>query len=103
MGYRRLDDRGSFLNQRQVCAASSRIYIEAPLFDTLVSGFQQAVKSLQVGPGTSPVATLTLWFLCAHCDKACSFLDDAQAQQARADPRSNGPAERVFTLRQRWW
>ncbi len=26
---------GSFLNQGQVCAASSRIYIEAPLFDTL--------------------------------------------------------------------
>lgn len=25
---------GSFLNQGQVCAASSRIYIEAPLFDT---------------------------------------------------------------------
>ncbi len=42
---------GSFLNQGQVCAASSRIYIEAPLFDTLVSGFEQAVKSLQVGPG----------------------------------------------------
>jgi phenylacetaldehyde dehydrogenase len=36
---------GSFLNQGQVCAASSRIYIEAPLFDTLVSGFEQAVKS----------------------------------------------------------
>ncbi len=42
---------GSFLNQGQVCAASSRIYIEAPLFDTLVSGFEQAVKSLQVGAG----------------------------------------------------
>lgn len=42
---------GSFLNQGQVCAASSRIYIEAPLFDNLVSGFEQAVKSLQVGPG----------------------------------------------------
>lgn len=40
---------GSFLNQGQVCAASSRIYIEAPLFDTLVSGFEQAVKSLSVG------------------------------------------------------
>lgn len=38
---------GSFLNQGQVCAASSRIYIEAPLFDTLVSGFEQAVKSPQ--------------------------------------------------------
>jgi phenylacetaldehyde dehydrogenase len=32
---------GSFLNQGQVCAASSRIYIEAPLFDTLVSGLNR--------------------------------------------------------------
>ncbi|WP_268605288.1 aldehyde dehydrogenase family protein, partial [Escherichia coli] len=42
---------GSFLNQGQVCAASSRIYIEAPIYDRLVAGFEQAVKSLSVGPG----------------------------------------------------
>jgi acyl-CoA reductase-like NAD-dependent aldehyde dehydrogenase len=52
---------GSFLNQGQVCAASSRIYIEAPLFDTLVSGFEQAVKSLQVGPGMPRRRRLTRW------------------------------------------
>jgi phenylacetaldehyde dehydrogenase len=52
---------GSFLNQGQVCAASSRIYIEAPLFDTLVSGFEQAVKSLQVGPGMLETARSTRW------------------------------------------
>jgi phenylacetaldehyde dehydrogenase len=52
---------GSFLNQGQVCAASSRIYIEAPLFDTLVSGFEQAVKSLSVGPGMSPEAFINRW------------------------------------------
>ncbi|EFK4963804.1 aldehyde dehydrogenase family protein [Escherichia coli] len=83
---------GSFLNQGQVCAASSRIYIEAPLFDTLVSGFEQAVKSLQVGPGMSPVAQINPLVSRAHCDKVCSFLDDAQAQQAELIRGSNGPA-----------
>lgn len=83
---------GSFLNQGQVCAASSRIYIEAPLFDTLVSGFEQAVKSLQVGPGMSPVAQINPLVSRAHCDKVCSFLDDAQAQQAELIRGLNGPA-----------
>lgn len=83
---------GSFLNQGQACAASSRIYIEAPLFDTLVSGFEQAVKSLQVGPGMSPVAQINPLVSRAHCDKVCSFLDDAQAQQAELIRGSNGPA-----------
>ncbi|MCV4600903.1 aldehyde dehydrogenase family protein, partial [Escherichia coli] len=74
------------------CAASSRIYIEAPLFDTLVSGFEQAVKSLQVGPGMSPVAQINTLVSRPYCDKVCSFLDDAQAQQAELIRGSNGPA-----------
>ncbi|HCB7492740.1 TPA: aldehyde dehydrogenase family protein [Escherichia coli] len=45
---------GSFLNQGQVCAASSRIYIEAPLFDTLVSGFEQAVRPAGEGYYVAP-------------------------------------------------
>ncbi len=60
---------GSFLNQGQVCAASSRIYIEAPLFDTLgqrlraggeiaaggASGCRRRRRSTQWSPG--PTAT----------------------------------------------
>lgn len=68
---------GSFPNQGQVCAASSRIYIEAPLFDTLVSGFEQAVKSLSVGPGMSPEAFINPLVSRAHCDKVQTFLDEA--------------------------
>lgn len=41
----------SFLSQGQTCIASSRIYIKTPLFGTLASDFEQAIKSLQVGPG----------------------------------------------------
>lgn len=83
---------GSFLNQGQVCAASSRIYIEAPLFDTLVSGFEQAVKSLQVGPGMSPSAHINPLVSRAHCDKVLSFLDDAQSHHAELIRGASGPA-----------
>ena len=82
---------GSFLNQGQVCAASSRIYIEAPLFDTLVSGFEQAVKSLSVGPGMSPEAFINPLVSRAHCDKVQTFLDEATARNAELITGNRGP------------
>lgn len=82
---------GSFLNQGQVCAASSRIYIEAPLFDRLVSGFEQAVKSLSVGPGMSPDAFINPLVSRAHCDKVQTFLDEAKACHAELITGSSGP------------
>lgn len=82
---------GSFLNQGQVCAASSRIYIEAPLFDTVVSGFEQAVKSLSVGPGMSQEAHINPLVSRAHCDKVQTFLDEAQSRQAELINGNQGP------------
>lgn len=51
----------------QVCAASSRIYIEAPIFDTLVSGFEQAVKSMSVGPGMRKPPRSGQWYQSSLC------------------------------------
>ncbi|EHM47600.1 aldehyde dehydrogenase family protein [Yokenella regensburgei] len=82
---------GSFLNQGQVCAASSRIYIEAPLFDTLVSGFEQAVKSLNVGPGMSEAAHINPLASRAHCDKVQAFLHEAQQGRAELLSGNAGP------------
>lgn len=70
---------GSFLNQGQVCAASSRLYIEAPIFDTLVASFEQAVKSLTVGPGMSEGAQINALASGAHRDKVAAFLHEAEA------------------------
>ncbi len=78
---------GSFLNQGQVCAASSRIYIEAPLFDTLVSGFEQAVKSLQVGPGMQETAQINPVVSRAHCDKVAAYLEEVSPAEGRAYQR----------------
>jgi phenylacetaldehyde dehydrogenase len=82
---------GSFLNQGQVCAASSRIYIEAPLFDTLVSGFEQAVKSFNVGPGMSEAAHINPLASRAHCDKVQAFLHEAQQGRAELLSGNAGP------------
>ncbi|MBV8044914.1 aldehyde dehydrogenase family protein [Pluralibacter sp.] len=90
---------GSFLNQGQVCAASSRIYIEAPLFDTLVTGFEQAVKSLSVGPGMSEAAQINPLASRAHCDKVAAFLHDAQQHQAELIHGNEGPNGQGYYIR----
>ncbi len=86
-----LATQAGFLNQGQVCAASSRIYIEAPLFDTLVSGFEQAVKSLQVGPGMQETAQINPVVSRAHCDKVAAYLEEARQQKAELISGSAGP------------
>ncbi|AFJ47058.1 aldehyde dehydrogenase family protein [Shimwellia blattae] len=72
---------GSFLNQGQVCAASSRIYIEAPVFDQMVDAFAQAVKSLSVGPGMDPQAMINPLVSSAHQQKVAAYLEDARVQK----------------------
>jgi phenylacetaldehyde dehydrogenase len=82
---------GSFLNQGQVCAASSRIYIEAPLFDRLVSGFEQAVKSLQVGPGMDTGAHINPLVSKVQQQKVAGYLAQAQEQHAELISGNPGP------------
>ncbi|MBJ3816538.1 aldehyde dehydrogenase family protein [Shimwellia pseudoproteus] len=73
---------GSFLNQGQVCAASSRIYIEAPIFEKLTEAFAGAVQSLSVGPGMDPGAMINPLVSHSHQQKVASYLEDARQQHA---------------------
>ncbi|MFI8417598.1 aldehyde dehydrogenase family protein [Serratia sp. NPDC078593] len=89
---------GSFLNQGQVCAASSRIYIEAPIYDRLVAGFEQAVKSLQVGPGMDASAQINPLASRAHRDKVAAYLAEAQDNRAELIRGSAGPVGDGFYI-----
>ncbi|MFZ6044941.1 aldehyde dehydrogenase family protein [Pseudomonas sp. CR3202] len=71
---------GSFLNQGQVCAASSRVYIEAPLFDRLVGDFELAVKSLTLGPGLDPAAQINPLVSKGHQEKVLGYLAEAGSE-----------------------
>ena len=81
---------GSFLNQGQVCAASSRIYIEAPLFDTgqrLRAGGEIAAGGAgDAGDGADQPGGLP-----AHCDKVAAYLEEARQQKAELISGSAGP------------
>jgi len=89
---------GSFLNQGQVCAASSRIYIEAPIYDTLVAGFEQAVKSLTVGPGMDANAQINPLVSSDHRNKVAAYLDDARSKHAELISGASGPDSQGFYI-----
>jgi phenylacetaldehyde dehydrogenase len=89
---------GSFLNQGQVCAASSRIYIEAPLFDRLTADFEQAVKSLKVGPGLDASAHINPVVSLAHQHKIGAFIDEARGRGATLLSGDAGPGNGGFYI-----
>jgi phenylacetaldehyde dehydrogenase len=84
-----------FLNQGQVCAACSRIYVEAPMFDTLAEGLERAIKTMAIGPGLDPTADINPLVSAAQKKKVESYIDDARSHGATlvdggAVPNGNG-------------
>ncbi|WP_295461380.1 aldehyde dehydrogenase family protein [uncultured Pseudomonas sp.] len=69
---------GSFLNQGQVCAASSRLYVEAPIFETLAERLAGAVKSMTLGPGLDMGAQINPLVSREHQLKVQGYLDEAR-------------------------
>ena len=82
---------GSFLNQGQVCAASSRIYVEAPIFDQVAAAFEGAVKGLSVGPGMDPTFQINPLASQPHQAKVLAYLEDARRQDAELITGAKGP------------
>ncbi|WP_037471482.1 aldehyde dehydrogenase family protein [Sphingobium sp. DC-2] len=74
---------GGFLNGGQVCAAASRIYVEAPLYDDLVAGLRQAIGGVTAGPGLDPQAQLNPLASAQHSMKVRGFLDNARTAGAQ--------------------
>lgn len=89
---------GSFLNQGQVCAASSRIYIEAPLFEKLVGDFEQSVKGLSLGPGMDQTAQINPVTSRAHQSKIESYLADAESNHAELIRGAQPPNQQGFYI-----
>ncbi len=72
----------AFLNQGQVCAAPSRFYIEAPIFDRFVAGLSDAIAAMRLGPGMDLAATLNPVASKPHQLRIADYLDDARRNGA---------------------
>jgi phenylacetaldehyde dehydrogenase len=90
---------GAFLNQGQVCAAVSRVYVEAPLYDTLAAGLATAVQGLSVGPGMDPSAQINPVVSAAHRDKVAGYLADAAGLSAELILGGEGPDAAGYYVR----
>jgi phenylacetaldehyde dehydrogenase len=82
---------GAYLNQGQVCASASRIYVEAPLFDRVAASLSDAVGGLSVGPGIDPASQINPLVSAAHRAKVQAFVDEAQSAGAQIAQGQDGP------------
>jgi len=69
---------GGFVNGGQVCAAASRVYVEAPLYDDLVGALHAAISSLSVGAGLDAEAQVNPLVSAAHQAKVRSYIEEAR-------------------------
>ena len=68
---------GCFLNQGQVCAAASRLYVHAPLYDRVVGDLESVMTSMRLGPGLDPSADLQPLVSARHSNAVEAIVDEA--------------------------
>ena len=74
---------GSFFNNGQVCAASSRLYVAREIFGDFLGALEGAVNSMAIGPGLDMAAQINPVVSAAHRDKIVGHIEGARAAGAR--------------------
>lgn len=87
---------GGFLNGGQVCAAASRVYVEAPVYDHLVAALESAMSGMKVGAGLDPETQVNPLVSTHHQHKVQSYIDDARANGAEIIGSGNIPDNGYF-------
>jgi betaine-aldehyde dehydrogenase len=70
---------GIFWNQGQVCSATSRVLVEAPLYDRLLARLVEEAGKVTIGAGLTPGTLLGPLVNAAQFDKVLGFIDRARA------------------------
>lgn len=74
---------GIFFHQGQVCMASSRIIVEAPLYDAFLERFVAKARTIKVGNPRDPDTVIGPLIRLSQCDFIRGQIDDAVAKGAR--------------------
>lgn len=74
---------GIFSHQGQVCMASSRVIVEAPLYDAFGAALAEKAAALKVGDPTEPDTIIGPLIRAGQCAKIAEMIDDATAKGAR--------------------
>jgi aldehyde dehydrogenase (NAD+) len=73
---------GIFFHQGQVCMASSRIIVEAPLYDAFLQKFVAKARSIKVGDPRDPSTVIGPLIRPSQCSFITGQIDDAVAKGA---------------------
>ena len=88
---------GIFGNAGQVCVASSRLYIERPLYSKFLDALVTAARSLRLGPGLDPMTQMGPLISASHRASVHAHVNRGLAQSARLmTGGADVPGPRVF-------
>lgn len=74
---------GIFLNQGQVCAATSRVLIHASIYDRLLETIANRTRRIVIGDGADPATKLGPLISAAHRQKVEAFIAKGKSDGAR--------------------
>ena len=94
---------GGLLNQGQVCAAASRIYVHRSRYDAYVEELGAAVKGMSIGAGMDPDAQINPLVSRKQQASVLGHLDKARAQGARVVTGGAAPQLPGFFVSRRCW
>jgi len=71
-----------FANSGQVCIAGSRLYVEAPVYDRVVSGIAEFAQKLRVGPGMAPDTDMGPLISAAQLERVSGYIESGRSEGA---------------------
>lgn len=75
---------GIFFNAGQACAAASRLYVHADVYDYVVEGIAEVARGIKVGDGFDPSSEIGPLASLEHLNRVSGFLRSGADEGARA-------------------
>jgi phenylacetaldehyde dehydrogenase len=85
-----------FFNHGQCCAAGSRLYVEADVFDDVIAGVAEQALKIKLGPGLDPDTQMGPLVSRDQMNLVCGFVESGIAEGARAVAGGHRAGERGY-------
>jgi phenylacetaldehyde dehydrogenase len=85
-----------FFNQGEVCVAGSRLYVERPVFDEVVTGISDRARKIKVGNGLDPETTMGPLVSQEQLDRVTGYIDSGRRDGATVASGGNRLGERGY-------
>jgi acyl-CoA reductase-like NAD-dependent aldehyde dehydrogenase len=73
---------GFFANQGEICAAGTRILVERPLYDTVLSGLAEAARAINVGNPFDPDVTMGALINRSQMERVTGYIEKGRTEGA---------------------